>query len=65
MENIKESGAIQIVWTTTIIFMTLKFTKQIDWSWWAVTSPLWVCGIILLLLGVVMIIFYAVDKWKQ
>jgi hypothetical protein len=24
------------------IFMTLKLTGDIDWSWWWVTSPLWI-----------------------
>ena len=24
-----------------LIFMTLKLTKTIDWSWWWVTAPLW------------------------
>ena len=24
-----------------LIFMTLKLTDYIDWSWWWVTAPLW------------------------
>lgn len=24
------------------IFLTLKLTKVIDWSWWWVTAPLWI-----------------------
>jgi len=24
-----------------IVFLTLKLTGNIDWSWWWVTSPLW------------------------
>jgi hypothetical protein len=24
-----------------LIFLVLKLTHQIDWSWWWVTSPLW------------------------
>ena len=24
------------------IFLTLKLTNNIDWSWWWVTSPLWI-----------------------
>jgi hypothetical protein len=26
----------------SLIFITLKLLKKIDWSWWAVLSPLWV-----------------------
>jgi membrane protein YdbS with pleckstrin-like domain len=25
-----------------IVFLILKLTNNIDWSWWWVTSPLWV-----------------------
>lgn len=24
-----------------LVFLTLKLTGQIDWSWWCVTLPLW------------------------
>ena len=29
-----------------LIFLVLKLTKQIDWSWWWVTSPLWIIFLI-------------------
>lgn len=43
-----------------IIFLILKLTGNIDWSWWWVTSPLWipVClffGLVLVLIGVILI----------
>lgn len=25
-----------------ITFLVLKLTGQIDWSWWWITSPLWI-----------------------
>lgn len=25
-----------------IVFLVLKLTNVIDWSWWWVTSPLWI-----------------------
>lgn len=25
-----------------IVFLILKLNKNIDWSWWWVTSPLWI-----------------------
>lgn len=36
-----------------LIFMTLKLANFIDWSWWWVTSPLWMP--IALVLGAVAI----------
>jgi len=29
-----------------LIFMTLKLTGNIAWSWWWVTSPLWIPAIL-------------------
>jgi hypothetical protein len=26
----------------TIVFVTLKLTNYIDWSWWWILSPLWI-----------------------
>jgi hypothetical protein len=31
-----------------LIFMTLKLTGDINWSWWWVTSPLWIPILLLL-----------------
>jgi hypothetical protein len=28
--------------TLTIVFIVLKLTEVIAWSWWAVFSPMWV-----------------------
>ena len=36
------SGGIAIVPTLFLIFLVLKLTHQINWSWWWVTSPLWI-----------------------
>jgi hypothetical protein len=43
-----------------IIFLILKLTGNIDWSWWWVTSPLWipVClffGVVFVLIGVILV----------
>lgn len=31
-----------IGWIVFFIFLTLKLTDTINWSWWWVTSPLWI-----------------------
>ena len=47
-----------------LIFMVLKLTNYIDWSWWWVTAPLWVPLLIILgVLAVIGIVFLA-DKYK-
>jgi hypothetical protein len=50
MENKKSSGGIGIGMVLFIIFTVLKLTGNIDWSWWWVTSPLWIPVVILLLI---------------
>ena len=33
----------------TLIFITLKLTGYIDWSWWWVLAPLWIPIVLVLL----------------
>ena len=40
----------------TIVFLILKLTKVIAWSWWIVFSPL--------ILGVILSVIVAVIIWK-
>lgn len=41
----------------TIVFITLKLCKVIDWSWWWVFSPLWIPLAILFVIGLLVSIF--------
>lgn len=36
------SGGIGFVGLLTILFIGLKLTGYIDWSWWWVLSPIWI-----------------------
>lgn len=42
--NSTSSGGIGFAGLLTIVFITLKLTHNIDWSWWWVLSPLWISG---------------------
>lgn len=37
-----------------LLFLTLKLTNVIDWSWWWVTAPLW--GGVAIFLGAILIV---------
>lgn len=40
-----------------VVFLILKLTGDIDWSWWWVTSPLWIpVAIVLVFLVIVALI---------
>jgi hypothetical protein len=61
------SGGWPIATILTIVFVVLKLTDVINWSWWWVLSPLWIsAGLTVLLLIVFMIIVAATDRgWKR
>jgi hypothetical protein len=47
-----------------LIFMTLKLTGYITWSWWYVTLPLWgPLLLVLVIMGIVALVAY--NKYKQ
>lgn len=35
------SGGVSFLGLLTIVFIVLKLTKLITWSWWWVLSPIW------------------------
>jgi hypothetical protein len=57
--NSSNNSGIGFVGLLTIVFITLKLTKYIDWSWWWVLSPVLI-GIaifLLILLGGLIFLF--------
>ena len=49
------NGGLGLCSVLTIVFIVLKLTKVINWSWLWVLSPLWIS----FLLGLVLILIYA------
>ena len=51
------SSGIRFTGLLTVVFITLKLTKVIDWSWWWVMSPLLIPAatvlVLLLVIGVI------------
>lgn len=42
--------------TLFIVFLVLKLTNTINWSWWWVTSPLWIPFALVLFIVIIVII---------
>ena len=40
--NKNTSNGIGLPGVLFVVFLVLKLTGNIDWSWWWVTSPLWI-----------------------
>ncbi len=53
------SGGIGFTGLLAIVFITLKLTNYIDWSWWWVLAPLWVPFALVILF---IILFVAISK---
>ncbi|MBN1319685.1 MAG: hypothetical protein JXA87_02485 [Thermoleophilia bacterium] len=60
------SNSGSLVFLLFIVFLVLKLTGVIDWSWWWVTSPLWLAALAtvaaLILAGGVGFLIYRVVK---
>ena len=53
------SSGIRFTGLLTVVFIRLKLTKVIDWSWWWVMSPLLIpAAIVLVLLLVIGVIAF-------
>lgn len=57
------SGGIGFVGLLTLVFIALKLTHVIDWSWWWVLSPLWILAAIVIFILMGLGIFFLVVWW--
>ena len=39
-----------------IVFLILRLCKVIDWSWWWVTSPLWIMALFVIMMMILYVI---------
>ena len=54
MSNNSNNNGMSTSTVLTLIFVTLKLCKVIDWSWWWILSPIWItAGIAILALTVI------------
>jgi len=52
-----QSNGIGLGMILFLIFMVLKLTDNINWSWWWVTSPLWIPVLFVIGFGIVLAYF--------
>ena len=58
------SGGIGFVGLLTILFIALKLTHYIDWSWWWIFSPIWITAILIIVVvfSILSVIYYKENK---
>jgi hypothetical protein len=55
--NNKESNGLGFTTILFLIFMTLKLANLITWSWWWITSPLWIPFISVIVLIIIALMY--------
>lgn len=53
MSNKSTSSGVSVGFILFLVFLVLKLTDNIDWSWWYVTMPLWIAPAIVVVVGTV------------
>lgn len=54
MNSNSKGGGLGICSVLTIVFVVLKLTKVITWSWWWVLCPLWINLILYVVLAAIL-----------
>ena len=60
MDNNKVVTRSPICMILFIVFLVLKLTNVINWSWWWVTAPLWIPVSIVLVLLIIAIVILGI-----
>lgn len=70
--SVQVGGGLSLPTVLFLIFLVLKLTEVIDWSWWWVTAPLWgalAFGLLLLLIWAIasltirLLVGRRMDRW--
>ena len=65
MEKNNNSGGISFSGALFLVFLILKLTDNIDWSWWWVFSPIWISvGLFVFGMGLGLLWIYIKEKKK-
>jgi hypothetical protein len=62
--NNNTQGGIGLGMIIFLIFMTLKLTGDITWSWWYVTLPLWGPLLVVIVILAVVGILHIMKKYE-
>lgn len=60
--DVKVNGGIGFAGLLEIVFIVLKLTKVIDWSWWWVTCPLWLPWAFVIVVAVIYYIYLLIKE---
>lgn len=64
-EKFNMSGNVSGLWMLGLLFVGLKLTGHIDWSWWWVTLPYWGSLPIVIVLYLIWSLFKMWREWLR
>ena len=62
-KNVRNSG-MGFISVLTLIFIVLKLTNNISWSWVSVLSPIWISTILIILIFGIILVGGRIKKGK-
>ena len=62
-KNVRNSG-MGFISVLTLIFIVLKLTNNISWSWIWVLSPIWITAVLLIIIFAIIMIGGRIKKGK-
>jgi hypothetical protein len=63
MSNSETTSGLSVLTILGLIFVTLKLMGYITWSWWWVTLPFWGIIAILLVIAIVALMLFGLQKF--
>jgi len=60
-----KSDGLSLPMILTLIFLVLKLTNNINWSWWYIFSPLWVDFIIIFIISFIFVFAREIKRIKN
>ncbi len=66
-EDAQTASGLSLPVVVFVVFLTLRLTGVISWSWWWVTSPLWIVAAIIVAITIlyVAVFTYRYRKYKR
>ncbi len=65
MDKRAKKGGLGLVSVLTLVFVVLKLTGVINWSWIWVLSPVWIVGLLVVAVFVVILVAGRIKKGKR
>ena len=60
--TVESSGGIGFFGLLTILFIALKLTGYISWSWWWVLAPMWIPVTVLVIFASILFLVWAINR---